>query len=130
MCKKAIEASDGDEKKAMEWLRKSGVDVAEKKASRGTGAGVIDSYIHSNGQVGVLVELRSETDFVARNEEFKGLAHDIAMHIAASDPADTKVLLEQPFIKDLSLTISDYINGFIQKFGENIEVERFERFFL
>lgn len=130
MCKKALEETDGDEAKAIEWLRKHGVDVAEKKASRSTGAGIVDAYIHSNGQVGVLVELRSETDFVARNEEFKELAHDIAMHIAASDPEDVEALLEQPFIKDMGMTISEHIKSFIQKFGEKIEVERFERFTL
>ena len=130
MCKKALEEAGGDEKKAMEWLREKGIEVAEKKSSRGTGAGVIEAYIHSNGQVGVLVELKSETDFVARNAEFKVLAHDIAMHIAALDPEKVKDLLEQPFIKDAGMTISEYINSFIQKFGENIEVSRFERFSL
>ncbi len=130
MCKKALEEAGGDEKKAMEWLRERGIEVAEKKASRGTSAGIIDSYIHGNGQVGVLVELKSETDFVARNEEFKDLAHDIAMHIAASEPESVESLLEQPFIKDPATTISEYIKGFIQKFGENIEVGRFERFSL
>jgi len=130
MCKKALEESGGDEKKAMEWLREQGVEVAEKKARRGTGAGIVESYIHSNGQVGVLVELRSETDFVARNEEFKALAHDIAMHVAALDPENVESLLEQPFVKNPGITVTEYINGFIQKFGENIEVNRFERFAL
>lgn len=130
MCKKAVEEAGGDEGKALEWLKKQGVEVAEKKASRSTGAGVVDAYIHNNGQVGVLVELRSETDFVARNEEFRDLAHDVAMHIAALEPKDVKDLLEQPFVKDANTTVLEYINSFIQKFGENIEVARFERFVL
>lgn len=129
-CKRALEEANGDEVKAMDWLRQHGVDVAEKKSSRETGAGIIESYIHGNGQVGVLVELKTETDFVARNPSFKNLAHDIAMHIAASKPPDAKVLLEQPYIKDLDISVSDYINQAIQKFGENIEVARFERFSL
>jgi elongation factor Ts len=128
MCKEALESSGGDEVAAMEWLRQRGLEIAEKKSRRGTGAGLIESYIHNNGQVGVLVELKSETDFVAKNPGFKELAHDIAMQIAASSPSDISVLLEQPYIKNQDIAISDYINQAIQKFGENIEVARFERF--
>ena len=130
ICKKALEESKGNEAKAMEWLRKNGVEVAEKKASRGTKAGIVEAYIHGNGQVGVLIEMKSETDFVAKNPEFKALAHDIAMHIAALGPTDIKSLLDQEFIKDPGLKISDFITKHIQKFGENIEITRFERFAL
>ena len=129
-CKKALEEAEGDIKMAVDVLRKKGEAKAVERGERSTGQGVIATYLHTNAKIGVMVQLGCETDFVAKNDEFLQVAKDIAMHIAASDPADTKVLLEQPFIKDLSLTISDYINGFIQKFGENIEVERFERFFL
>ncbi|MCF7835544.1 MAG: translation elongation factor Ts [Candidatus Marinimicrobia bacterium] len=130
LCKKALDASEGDEKKAMEWLRQNGVNVAQKKSSRSANSGIIESYIHNNGQVGVLVEARSETDFVAKNPEFKVFAHDIAMHIAASDPEEVSSLLEEQYIKNPAIKVSDYINESIQKFGENIEITRFERFSL
>jgi len=128
VCKQALEVGNGNEAAAMEWLRQKGMEIAEKKSSRGTKAGIIESYIHNNGQVGVLLELKSETDFVAKNSVFKDLGHNLAMHIAASNPADVAVLLEQPYIKNLTTTVSGYVNEFIQKFGENIEVARFERF--
>jgi len=83
LCKKAVEEAQGDLEKAKELLRKWGEDLASKKSSRETGEGIIDAYIHSNKKIGVLIELRCETDFVARNEEFQKLAHDLAMHIAA-----------------------------------------------
>jgi len=86
LCKKAIEEAQGDLEKAKELLRKWGEDLASKKSSRETGEGIIDAYIHSNKKIGVLIELRCETDFVARNKEFQKLAHDLAMHIAAMGP--------------------------------------------
>ena len=128
LCKKALENSGGDENKALEWLKQQGLETAEKKSSRGTKAGLIEAYVHGNGQVGVLLEIKSETDFVAKNPGFKELAHDIAMHIAASNPADIEALLSQPYIKNLDITISDYLNEAVQKFGENIEISRFERY--
>ncbi len=85
-CKKALEEAKGDMEKALILLRKKGAEVAAKKGDRVIGAGTIASYIHSNGLVGAMVELSSETDFVANNEEFKKLAHDIAMHITATKP--------------------------------------------
>ena len=85
-CKKALEESSGDIEGAIKILQKSGSKVADKKCGRGTVEGYIGSYIHGNGKVGVLVEINCETDFVARNEEFKELAHDLAMHVAATDP--------------------------------------------
>ncbi len=85
-CKKALESSDGDIDGAMVYLKKKGVEVAAKKSDRELGAGVIQSYIHSNASVGSLIELNCETDFVARNEDFKSLAYDIAMHVTASNP--------------------------------------------
>ncbi len=85
-CKKALEEAKGDMEKALVLLRKKGAEVAAKKGDRVVGAGTIASYIHSNGLVGAMVELSSETDFVANNEEFKKLAHDIAMHITATKP--------------------------------------------
>jgi elongation factor Ts len=85
-CKKALEESSGDIEGAIKILQKSGSKVADKKCGRSAAEGYIGSYIHSNGKVGVLVEVNCETDFVARNEEFKELAHDLAMHVAATDP--------------------------------------------
>jgi len=85
-CKKALVEADGSEEKAIEILRKKGAAKAEKRADRETNNGVVDSYIHAGGKIGVLVEVLAETDFVAKNEEFKAFAHDVALHVAASDP--------------------------------------------
>ncbi|MEI6498600.1 MAG: translation elongation factor Ts [bacterium] len=85
-CKKALEEANGDAEKAIDVLRKKGMAKAAKKADREANEGIIESYIHSNGKIGVLVEVLSETDFVAKNEEFKAFAHDIALHIAAMNP--------------------------------------------
>jgi len=85
-CKKALEEAGGDMEKALIILRKKGADIATKKADRTLGAGVVSAYIHGNATVGAIVELSCETDFVAKNEEFKALAYDIAMHVAASNP--------------------------------------------
>lgn len=89
-CKKALEDAGGDWDKALMLLKKKGAEVAEKKAERTLGAGIVHSYIHANGSVGVLLELNSESDFVAKNEAFKSLAYDIAMHIAAMNPEYVK----------------------------------------
>lgn len=128
-CKKALIEADGDMNKAIENLQKQGISVANKKSERETKAGVVDAYIHSNKKIGSLVEVRSETDFVARNEEFKKFSHDVAMHIAATSLGNgINDLLSQPFIKNPNITIKDYLNETIQKFGENIEITRFEKF--
>lgn len=127
-CKSALEEAEGDIEKAVSLLAERGTKIAEAKAERATKAGVIDSYVHPTKQIGVLLELRSETDFVAKNSEFQALAHDISMHIAASCPQDVEELLRQPFIKNPENTVADYIKEHIQKFGENIEISRFSRF--
>lgn len=85
-CKKALVEADGDETKAIEILKKKGLAKAEKKSDRVTKEGLIESYIHGDGKIGVLIEVLSETDFVAKNEEFKQFVHDIALHVAAMDP--------------------------------------------
>src|SRR3989338_4476369 len=85
-CKKALEESNGDEKEAIDILKKRGRIIAEKKGVRATSAGIIDSYIHPNKRIGVLIELRCETDFVAKNSDFINLTHELAMHIAAMSP--------------------------------------------
>lgn len=128
ICKKALEEAGGDFDKALINLRKEGVKMADKKSLRALKAGIIESYIHSNKQIGVLIEARSETDFVAKNEEFVAFVKNIAMHIAASNPEDISMLLGQEYIKNPSITIGDYIKETIQKFGENIEINRFTQY--
>jgi elongation factor Ts len=86
-CKKALDENDGDMEKAVEWLRKKGLAAAEKKSDRIAAEGIVEAYIHPGGRVGVIVEVNSETDFVARNEAFQRMVKEIAMHIAAADPA-------------------------------------------
>lgn len=127
LCKKALEEAGGDFKKALEGLREESEKIAVKKAERSTGSGIIDAYIHSDKRLGVMVEVKCETDFVARNEEFQRFVHDIAMHIAAMGPVSVKKLLKQPFVKNQSVDIATYLKEVIQKFGENIEITRFER---
>jgi elongation factor Ts len=172
-CKQALTEAKGDMEQAVVVLRKKGVSVAAKKATRITSEGSVASYIHAGGKIGVLVEINCESDFVARTEDFKELVHDIAMHIAASDPkfvrkedvtpeayerekdiyraqaiasgkpaniAEKMVegkmakfyeevcLLEQPFIKDQTVSIAQLIAAKIGKLGENIAVRRFARF--
>ena len=90
-CRKALEDAGGDEEKALVLLRKKGAEISAKKSDRTLGAGVVSAYIHSNGTLGAMVELSCETDFVANNEEFKKLAHDIAMHISATNPEFTSM---------------------------------------
>jgi elongation factor Ts len=131
-CKRALEESGGNMDKARQWLRERGAAIAEKKAGRVASQGVVDSYIHGGGRIGVIVEVNCETDFVARGDDFKKLAHDIAMQIAATNPddllPDEQPLLKQPFIRDPGQTIQQLIHEAIGKLGENIVVRRFSRF--
>lgn len=127
-CRNALEEAKGDFDKALKWLKTRAADKAEKKAGRETGQGIIDSYIHGNGKVGVLVELLCETDFVARTDDFKKLSHEIAMQIAAMNPKDVAELLKQEYIKDGSNTIENLIKQTVGKLGENIVIKRFQRF--
>lgn len=172
-CKKALVATNGDIGEAEVYLRKQGIASAGKKSTRATKQGLIGSYIHAGGQLGVMVEVNCESDFVARTDDFKELVHDIAMHIAAADPKWLKreevpaevlekekeiardrarnegkpekildrivegriakfyeevCLLEQPFVKEATLTIEQLVKTKIAKLGENIGVARFIRF--
>jgi elongation factor Ts len=138
-CRNALEEADGDSTKAQAILREKGLASAVKKATRTAAEGVVESYIHNGSRVGVLLELNCETDFVARTDEFRTLAHDIAMHVAAMDPEtvssedgqDSETsLLGQPFVKDPSKTIQDLVNDNIAKLGENVQIRRFTRFAL
>lgn len=126
-CRKALEESGGDYKKAVEWLKKRGAEIAGKKADRETSQGLVESYVHGNGKIGVIVTVLCETDFVARTAEFKDLAHEIAMQISAMNPKDVDELLKQEYIRDPKLTIDDLIKSTIGKTGENIKVREFSR---
>ncbi|MDD5132210.1 MAG: translation elongation factor Ts [bacterium] len=169
-CKKALEESKGVIEEAIKILRTKGIAQAEKKSARTTSQGLVASYVHLGGQLGVLVEINCETDFVARTDDFKALAHDIAMQVAAVNPLYVKrqdvpaeildkereiakaqvtgkptnvmekivegklekyyeqfCLLDQPFIKDDKIKISDHLKNTIAKLGENITVRRFAR---
>jgi elongation factor Ts len=175
-CKKALKENDGDMTKAMEWLRQKGITSAEKKAGRVAAEGLVDSYIHTGGRVGVLVEVNCETDFVARRDEFKTLVRNIAMQVAASPnveyvkvddipaeiaqkekeiemgredlakkPENIKekivqgriekrlkemTLMDQPYVRDQSITVEELVKQSIAALGENIQVRRFVRFVL
>ncbi len=172
-CKKALVEAKGDIADAEVVLRKRGISLADKKSSRATRQGLIGTYIHHGGQLGVLVEVNCESDFVARTDDFKELVHDVAMHIAAADPRfirkedvtedvlakereiararavlegkpekildkivegrlgkfyEEVCLLEQPFVKEATLTVGQLVKTKIAKLGENITIARFVRF--
>ena len=142
--KRALEEAGANIQRAIEILREKGMAAAAKRADRETRNGVVDAYIHAGGRIGVLVELNCETDFVANTEDFRALARNIAMQVAAMNPLVTAVadrtadhagmpdaeicLLSQPFIKDGSRTIGDLVTDTVAKTGENIRVSRFVRF--
>jgi elongation factor Ts len=126
--RRALDEAEGDEKKALEWLKKRASEIAAKKADRETGEGLIEAYIHGGGKVGVLVEILCETDFVAKTDEFKNMAREIAMQVAAMNPETVDDLMKQDYIRDGSQTIESLVKGVIGKLGENITVKRFTRF--
>jgi elongation factor Ts len=127
-CRTALEEAKGNYEKAIEILKKKGAERAEKKADRETAQGLIESYIHQNGKVGVLVKVLCETDFVARTDDFKHLIHEIAMQIAAMNPESVEKLLKQEYIRDGSVTIDQLVKQTIGKLGENIRIKEFSRF--
>ncbi|MFH1519258.1 MAG: elongation factor Ts [Candidatus Omnitrophota bacterium] len=151
-CKNALSKSKGNFEEALKILKKKGVQMLEKKRSRSTDQGLIDSYVHFGGNLAALVEVNCETDFVARTEVFKKFVKDIAMQVAAANPEHiTKedvskealkgvknkdeyfkqyCLLEQSFIKDGKLSVGDYLRDTISQTGENIVIKRFVRFSL
>ena len=141
-CKRALEDADGNLEQAAAALRQKGFEQAARRADRETSQGLVDSYIHTGGRVGALVQLGCETDFVARTEQFRTLAHDIAMQVAAMSPVyiseDDKAadddrpaaqvcLLQQPFIKDGSRTLADLVRETAAQTGENVRVVHFTR---
>jgi elongation factor Ts len=140
-CKKALMDCEGNIDIAIARLRDRGFSIAEKKKDRTLKSGLVESYIHGGGRIGVLVEVNCESDFVARTQDFRELSHDLAMQIAACAPevissdeipagndADCACLLLQPFIKDPQKTVQDVIFEVISRVGENIHVSRFARF--
>lgn len=141
--KRALEEAEGDESRAIELLREKGLASAAKRAGRATSEGVIESYIHSGNRVGALVHLSSETDFVARTDEFSELAKELAMQVAAMNPrfvdrdsvpedagevANEELLMEQAYIRDPGQTIGDLVKDLAAKTGENVHVGRFVRY--
>lgn len=153
-CKRALEETNGDVPRATAFLRQQGLATAENKSGRTALQGVVEPYIHAGGRIGALVEVNCETDFVARTADFRELAHDLALHIAASSPRvvseeqltadelaamekeygdrgkvlEAVCLLDQPFVKDPKRTVRDLVRDNIAKLGENIVVRRFARF--
>jgi elongation factor Ts len=141
-CKEALESSDGDMEKAILALREKGVASATKRVGKDTNEGIIETYLHTGGRVGAMVELGCETDFVARTEEFQKLAHDICMQIAAMGPVyvdESEIeegddrppaqvaLMLQPYIKNSSSSVGEMVRELAGKVGENIRVVRFSR---
>ena len=126
-CRKALEETNNDYKKAVEWLKKKGIEKAAKKSDRETSQGMIASYIHA-GKVGVLVEMLCETDFVAKTDDFTKLAHEVSMQVAAMNPKDVETLMKQEYIRDGSQTIEQMVKSVIAKLGENVVIKRFIRF--
>jgi elongation factor Ts len=174
-CRKALEQSNGDLAKALDHLREKGLATATKRSDRTAAEGVIEIYSHGNGRVGVMVELNCETDFVGRSEQFRNLAHELALQIAAANPTyikeeeipadvieheekiakakareegkpdailprivegaikkfkDENVLMNQPYIRDESITIQKMVNQTIVALGENIVIRRYSRWSL
>ena len=127
-CKKALEQAGNDMAKALEILRERSKIIVEKKAGAEAKEGIIEAYVHTTAKIGALLELNCQTDFVARNADFKALAKDLAMQIAAGEAESVDDLLKQPFIKDPSKTIQELINENIAKLGENIKISRFAKF--
>lgn len=126
-CRAALENAEGDYKKALEWIKKNALSKADKKSDRETGQGIIETYVHGQGRIGVLVEVLCETDFVARTDDFKNLAHEVAMQIASMNPENVEDLLKQEYIRDNSMTIEQLVKSVIGKLGENIQIKRFSR---
>lgn len=127
LCKKALEEANNDIKKAKEILKKTGEAFFEKKKSKETKIGAIFTYLHHNHNVGVVLELLCETDFVAKNSDFINLGNDLAMQIASMAPANQEELIKQPYIKDQNKTIESLVKEYILKLGENIKIGHFFR---
>ena len=139
--KKALDESNGDIGKAEEILKEQGLANALKKSGRETSQGAVQSYIHAGNKIGAMVELKCETDFVARTDDFIALARDLAMQVAAMTPSyisrndegaseasDDEILLSQSFIKDSTVSIEEKVKEMIAKVGENVKISRIIKF--
>jgi elongation factor Ts len=128
--RRALMETGGNFKEAKEILKQKGLEKVEKRAERETAQGLIETYVHSGGNIGSMVHLACETDFVARTDEFKKLATEIAMQVAAMDPQNVEELLDQEYIRDPGKKISGLVAEVVAKTGENIQVKRISRFSL
>ncbi len=126
--KHALEESGGDEEKAKKLLLEKALVRAKEKGEREAGEGMVFSYVHSGGTVGALVDLRCETDFVARTETFQKLGKELCLQVSSMNPKDVKELLEQEYIRDPSKKIADLVGETAGTVGENVRVERFTRY--
>ncbi len=127
-CKKVLTETNGDEEKAIELLRERGIAKAAKKSDRIAAEGLVETYISENGKVGVVVEVNAETDFVAKNEEFRSFVKDVAEQVAKENPADVEALLNQKSIRESDKTVSEVLTNKIATIGENMSIRRFVRF--
>jgi len=127
-CKRALDETKGDFESAKALIKERGLAKAQKKSDREAKEGIVEAYVHAGGRIGAIVELSSETDFVARNAEFRELAKELAMQVAAMDPKDVDELLEQAYIRDASKKVGELVTGIAATTGENVRVRRFKRF--
>ncbi len=125
--KKALEESNGDMKAAEAWIAAHSIVKAEKKADRETKQGALGAYVHHDGKRGALVKLLCETDFVARTDEFKNLARELAMQVTSMDPESKEDFLNQPYIRDPKVTVADLIKQLSAKTGENVQLGEYSR---
>lgn len=126
--RRALEEANGDMKKAEELVKSWGIEKAAEKSDREVKAGLVDTYIHGGGKIGAMVEINCETDFVAKTDEFKNLAKEVAMQVSAMNPKDVNELLKQDYIRDSGKKIEQLVKETIAKVGENIQIKRFIRF--
>ncbi len=127
-CKKVLTETNGDEEKAIELLRERGIAKAAKKSDRIAAEGLVETYISEDGKVGVVVEVNAETDFVAKNEEFRSFVKDVAEQVAKENPVDVEALLNQKSIRESDKTVSEVLTNKIATIGENMSIRRFVRF--
>lgn len=126
-CKKALTECDGDMEKAVDWLRQKGLSKAAKKAGRATSEGLVGFELAADGKSGVAVEVKCETDFVARGDKFQGFVKDMVAQVAKGEYADSEALLAAPFVADASVTVKEALDGVIATTGENMGLGKFAK---
>ena len=127
-CKKVLTETDGDMEKAIELLRERGIAKAAKKSSRVAAEGIVEAYVTEDGKVGSLVEVNAETDFVAKNDEFKSFVEDVTKQVALTNPSDVEALLASESMAEPDKTVKEVLTGKIATIGENMTIRRFVRF--